>query len=84
MANLIRNEQSRARYLTSQIQVINQRPHDRLGPPVPHTFNRRQRSRDGYRQQIQGPPGQEDFIKKNTKKIKKIYFTLTHFLNCLR
>ncbi len=70
MANLIWNEQSGARYLTSQIQVIKeqpapkrprlpsgQRPHDRLGPPVPHTFNRCQRSRDGYRQQIQGPPG---------------------------
>ncbi len=70
MANLIRNEQSRARYLTSQIQVIkeqpapkrprspsSQHPHDRLGPPVPHTFNRRQRSRDGYCQRIQGPPG---------------------------
>jgi hypothetical protein len=33
------------------------RPHDRLGPPVPHAFNRRQRSRDGFRKRIQGPRG---------------------------
>ncbi len=70
MANLIRNEQAGARHLSSQVQIIKeqpalkrprspsgQRPHDRLGPPVPHTFNHRQRSRDGYRHRIQGPPG---------------------------
>jgi hypothetical protein len=69
MDNLKRNDQAGSTLMTSQIQVIHeqpapkrprspssQRPHDRLGPPVQHSFNRRQRSREGFRHRLPGPP----------------------------